>query len=131
VVISQAQWDQLVAHTREESPKECCGWMRLRDGAVEEVVRGENHIETSPLYGYRLDARSLFAAYEAEEEGFEIAVYHSHPRSPAEPSQTDINVAPQDLNWGYVIVSGTEEPAVRAWRIDDGRVEEEDVSVQG
>lgn len=129
--MTQAQWDALVAHTREESPKECCGWLRLSDGRVEEVFRGKNDIDTSPLYGYRLDARSLFDAYEAEEEGFGVAVYHSHPRSPAEPSQTDINVAPKDLNWGYVIVSGSEEPAVRAWRIADGRVEEEDVTVEG
>ena len=129
MVISQAQWDALVAHTREESPKECCGWMRLRDGRVEEVLRGTNEIPTSPLYGYTLDSRSLLDAYKAEEEGAGVAMYHSHPRSPAEPSQTDINLADYP-DWLYVIVSGTETPAVRAWRIADGRVEEENVTVE-
>jgi proteasome lid subunit RPN8/RPN11 len=130
VVISQAHWDELIAHTREESPKECCGWLRLRDGRVDAVFRGQNVIETSPMYGYKLDARTLYDAYMAEEEGHGIAMYHSHPRSPAEPSQTDINLA-EYPHWLYVIVSGTEEPAVRAWRIDDGKVEEEDVRVEG
>ena len=128
--MTQAQWDALVAHTHEESPKECCGWLRLSDGRVDEVFRGENAIETSPLYGYTLDSRTLFDAYQAEEEGAEIAMYHSHPRSKAEPSQQDVNIAFYP-HWLYVIVSGTHEPAVRAWRIADGRVEEEDVTVEG
>ena len=65
-----------------------------------------------------------------EEEGYEVVVYHSHPASPAEPSQTDINLAAYP-DWRYVIVSATHEPTVRCWRIDDGRVEEEDVTVDG
>jgi [CysO sulfur-carrier protein]-S-L-cysteine hydrolase len=57
-----------------------------------------------------------------------VGIYHSHPRSPAEPSQTDINLAHYP-HWLYVIVSLAGEPNVRAWRIADGKVEEEPVSV--
>ena len=51
-----------------------------------------------------------------------MGIYHSHPRSPAEPSQTDINLAHYP-HWTYLIVSleRPEEPVVRAWRIADGR----------
>jgi [CysO sulfur-carrier protein]-S-L-cysteine hydrolase len=129
VVISEADRDALVEHAREASPNECCGYARTRDGRVEEVVRGENVIETSAMYGYKLDSKSLFEAYKLQDEDYEVAMYHSHPRSPAEPSQTDINLA-QDPNWLYLIVSPTHDPAVRAWRIADGRVEEEDVTVE-
>jgi Prokaryotic homologs of the JAB domain len=62
VRISRAHWDELVAHAREESPNECCGYMRLQDGAVEEVFRAVN--ERASPYGYELDHRSLFAANE-------------------------------------------------------------------
>ena len=55
------------------------------------VKRAENP-RKSP-YGYELDHRSLFAANELDDDGFEVGIYHSHPRSPAEPSQTDINLA--------------------------------------
>ncbi len=126
VRISQAFWDELVAHARDEAPNECCGYMRMRDGTVEEVVRAVN--ERHSPYGYELDAGSLFAANELDEQGYEVGIYHSHPRSAAEPSQTDINLAHYP-HWTYLIVSLAGEPEVRAWRIADGRVEEEPVEV--
>jgi proteasome lid subunit RPN8/RPN11 len=126
MVISADQHAQLIAHAMEEAPNECCGWIRLSDGSVDEVIRGEN-LRASP-YGYELDSKTLLAANEADDDGREVAIYHSHPRSPAEPSQTDINLATYP-HWRYVIVSGTHEPAVRAWRIADGKVEEEPVEL--
>lgn len=126
--MAKAHWEQLVAHAREEAPNECCGYMRLSDGLVEEVVRAVNEYE-SPRYGYVLDSDSTRDAALLSEAGHEIATYHSHPRSPAEPSQTDINIAywPE---WVYVIVSPEGDPQVRAWRIEDGRVEEEQLTVE-
>ena len=126
VRISRAHWDDLVAHARDEAPNECCGFLWMKDGAVEGVRRAENP-RRSP-YGYELDHRSLFAANELDDEGFEIGIYHSHPRSPAEPSQTDINLASYP-HWRYLIVSLEREPVVRAWRIAHGGVEEEELDV--
>ena len=125
--MSQDQWDALVAHARDDAPNECCGYMRLREGAVDQVFRSRN--ERNSPYGYELDHKSLFAANELDDNGFEVAIYHSHPRSPAEPSQTDINLA-QYPHWLYLIVSLADEPVVRAWRIDDGRVEEEEIVLE-
>ena len=115
-----------MAHAREEAPNECCGYLRAADGAVEEVFRSKN-LRASP-YGYELDAGSLLAANELDDQGHEVGIYHSHPRSPAEPSQTDINLA-QYPDWTYLIVSLAGEPEVRAWRIADGRVDEEEIVV--
>ena len=130
MVISKSDWDELVAHARESVPNECCGYARAKDGRVEQVFRGENVTETSKMYGYMLDSHSMFKAYELEEAGFDVVMYHSHPASPAEPSQTDINLASYP-DWRYVIVSPTHEPHVRCWRIAEGKVEEEDVTVEG
>jgi [CysO sulfur-carrier protein]-S-L-cysteine hydrolase len=127
MVISQADRDELVAHARDDAPNECCGYARARDGRVEEVFRSEN-LRKSP-YGYELDPRSLLAANELDDEGSEVVIYHSHPKSPAEPSQTDINLA-QYPHWLYLIVSLAGDPVVRAWRIADGRVEEEQIVVE-
>lgn len=126
MLITRDHWDELVAHARDTAPNECCGYARARDGRIEELFRAEN-LRNSP-YGYELDARSLLAANELDEEGFEVAIYHSHPRSPAEPSQTDINLAHYP-HWRYLIVSLAGNPDVRAWRIADGAVEEEAVDV--
>ena len=54
-----------MAHAREEAPNECCGYLRLRDGSVEEVFRATN--ERKSPYGYELDHRSLFAANELDD----------------------------------------------------------------
>ncbi len=125
--ISQADWDELVAHAREDAPNECCGYARMTDGRIDEVFRAEN-LRHSP-YGYELDSRSLLAVNDFDDEGYGVAVYHSHPRSPAEPSQTDINLALYP-DWLYLIVSLESEPVVRAWRIKDGSVREEDIVVE-
>jgi proteasome lid subunit RPN8/RPN11 len=127
MVISQAHRDALVAHAREEQPNECCGYARLSDGRVDEVFRAQS--ERRSPYGYELDPKSLLKANELDDEGFGVAIYHSHPKSEAKPSQTDINLAHYP-HWLYVIVSLEGEPDVRAWRIEDGRVEEEDVVVE-
>jgi [CysO sulfur-carrier protein]-S-L-cysteine hydrolase len=125
--ISRAHRDELIAHAREDAPNECCGYMRLSDGRVDEVFRAENTYNAPTRF--MLDDRSLFAANELDDEGYGVAIYHSHPRSPAEPSQTDINIAAYP-HWLYLIVSlAGEEPEVRAWRIADGRVDEEDIVV--
>ena len=124
--ISQAQLDDVIAHAQADAPNECCGYMKLSDGRVDEVFRAEN-LRNSP-YGYEIDPKSLLAANDLDDDGFGVAIYHSHPRSPADPSQTDINLAHYP-HWLYVIVSLAGEPDMRAWRIADGRVEEEPVDV--
>ena len=124
--MTRDQWDELVAHAREDAPNECCGYMRIDDGHVGEVFRSTNG-RASP-YGYELDAESLLAANNLDWDGHGVGIYHSHPKSPAEPSQTDINLA-QYPHWLSLIVSLADEPVVRAWRIADGRVEEEEIVV--
>ena len=124
--IARAHHAELIAHAREEAPNECCGCVRGRDGRIEEVFRSTN-LRASP-YGYELDPQSLLAANEWDDDGFEVGIYHSHPKSAAEPSQTDINLAHYP-HWTYLIVSLAGEPEVRAWRIAEGRVEEEPLEV--
>src|SRR3954454_7439205 len=108
--MSKLQWDEIVAHAREEAPNECCGYLRAEDGMVEEIVRSRN-LRASP-YGYELDAESLLAANRLDDDGHPVGISPSHPRSPAEPSQTDINLAYYP-HWTYLIVTLADgEPGV-------------------
>jgi proteasome lid subunit RPN8/RPN11 len=126
VRITATQLDALVAHARDEAPNECCGYLRAAEGRVEEVFRSRNL--RNSRYGYELDPQSLLAANELDDEGYQVGIYHSHPRSSPEPSQTDINLAHYP-HWTYLIVSLAGDARVRAWRIADGRVEEEELAV--
>ncbi len=125
--VTRDQWQEIVDHAREQAPKECCGYGHGTDGRVEAVHRSRNLRDSR--YGYELDGPSLLAANERDDEGHEVFIYHSHPRSPAQPSQTDVNLA-QYPHWLQVIVSLAAEPDVRAWRIAGGRVEEEPIEIQ-
>jgi [CysO sulfur-carrier protein]-S-L-cysteine hydrolase len=127
VRISRADYDELIAHAREAEPEECCGVARLNDGRVEEVVRGTN-TQKSRKYGFEIDYATMMTAIEWEDDGFAIASYHSHPRSAAEPSQQDRNVA-QYPAWLNLIVSLEDDPHVRAWWIVDGDVREEPLEI--
>ncbi len=124
--LTRSQWDELIAHAREEAPNECCGILLIDAGGVETVRRASN--ERASPYGYSLDAKSLLEAFTAAEDGYTVGIYHSHPRSAPEPSQTDINLA-EYPDYLYVIVSLAGDPRVRAWWIAEGKVREEDVEV--
>ena len=125
--MTRDQWDQLIQHARDDAPNECCGLLWAREGTVEQVERAENK-RHSP-YGFELTGATLIQANDLDDEGYEVAVYHSHPKSAAEPSQTDINLA-QYPHWLWLIVSLAQEEAdVRAWRIDAGKVDEEPIEV--
>jgi proteasome lid subunit RPN8/RPN11 len=127
--MTKAQWDELIDHARAEEPNECCGYLRATDGVVEETFRAEN-TRKSP-YGFALGFDALMAANDLDDEGFEVGIYHSHPRSAAEPSQTDINLATYP-DWAFLIVSlAKEDGEVRAWHIVDGAVSEEEIVVDG
>jgi proteasome lid subunit RPN8/RPN11 len=125
VRISREHIDEIVAHAREEAPNECCGIVASSDGAAVKVFRATN-AEASPVR-YSLDPREQYEiTKEIENEGWELgAIYHSHTRSPAYPSQTDVNLAfyPDAL---YVIVSlaGAGAPDLRAFRIAEEQIEE-------
>src|SRR5512147_2470754 len=91
--LSKDQIDELIAHAREEDPNECCGMIGARDGRATTIYRASN-AEASPLR-YNLDPTDQFRIMsEMEERGEDLgAIYHSHTKSPAYPSQTDINLA--------------------------------------
>jgi len=120
VRISRANLDQLIEHAGQEAPNECCGYLRAKDGVVEEVFRAVN--ERNSPYGYELDPKSLFAVNDLDDEGFEVGVYHSHPHSAPVPSPTDLEQAFEE--YVYVIagpVDGSAPFEIRGYRLNRER----------
>ncbi|MGD9736795.1 MAG: Mov34/MPN/PAD-1 family protein [Solirubrobacterales bacterium] len=129
--ISQQLLDEMVAHAREDVPNECCGMVGGRDGTAERVVRVEN-AAASPLR-YEMDPQGQFDALkEIEADGGELlAIYHSHTKSAAYPSQTDVN---QAQNWPeqiYLIVSlaDPDVPDVKAFTLADLQIADAELDV--
>jgi [CysO sulfur-carrier protein]-S-L-cysteine hydrolase len=129
--ISQALIDEMVAHAREDLPNECCGMLGGRDGEATSVVRVKN-AASSPLR-YEMDPQGQFDALkEIEDGGAElVGIYHSHTRSAAYPSQTDVNEARMWPEQVYVIVSleNEEAPDVKAYDLADLKIADVDLDV--
>ena len=118
--------DEMVRHTQEDAPNECCGILAGKDGRVTRLYRVSN-VERSPNL-YRMDAVEFVRAdEEIRESGAKIVgIYHSHTHTEGYPSRRDRRLAysPEPL---YFIVSlqDSARPTVRAFRIRDEGVTEE------
>ncbi len=121
--------DEMIGHAREEAPNECCGIIAGQDGLAVKLFRARNS-EASP-YNYNVDSHDLFRIHrECDGNGWEfLTIYHSHTASEAYPSSTDVRLAFWPETY-YVLVSlqDPENPAVRAFRIVDGAVDEEELA---
>jgi proteasome lid subunit RPN8/RPN11 len=122
--ISQQLVDEMVAHAREDLPNECCGMVGGTGDEATEVIRVANSA-ASPLR-YEMDPQEQYNALRAIEDGGGelLAIYHSHTKSAAYPSQTDVNQAVSWPDQIYVIVSLADEDAadVRAYLLKDLRI---------
>ncbi len=79
----------IVAHARAEYPNEACGLLRGRNDRVLDILPARN-VAADPRRDYQVDAQNLLRALRWEDRGDElIAIYHSHPSSPAYPSAVD------------------------------------------
>jgi [CysO sulfur-carrier protein]-S-L-cysteine hydrolase len=129
--IARMLLEEIASHAREEAPNECCGMVAGRDGEATRVHRARN-AEASPLR-YAVHPSDQFRIItEIEECGEEVAaIYHSHTKSAAQPSQTDINLAENWPDPVYLICSlADSEPEVRGFAIRDGRVQEVELVVE-
>jgi proteasome lid subunit RPN8/RPN11 len=127
--------DEMVAHCLEGRPNEACGVLASAGGDVVKVFRMSN-ASASPLR-YSLDPKEQLAVYKKlDEQGWELAgVFHSHTRTEAYPSPTDVRLASEDVP--YVIVSlAAAEADIRAFRIrkeswgaEEGEIEELAVTI--
>jgi [CysO sulfur-carrier protein]-S-L-cysteine hydrolase len=128
--LRQDQLERLLAHVQAEAPNEACGLLVGRGSTVERAYPMENAEHSRSAY--RLHPEEQYRVFmDMEESGQEmVAIYHSHPHSPAYPSPRDVNLAfyPEVV---YLIVSLMEpgHPVWRAFRIQEGEITEEQVTV--
>jgi proteasome lid subunit RPN8/RPN11 len=125
LLIPRPLLDRMVAHCRGAYPNETCGILAGKGFTVEKIYEMTN-VEPSPV-SYLMDPKEQFLAMkEMRSEGTRmIAIYHSHPQSPAYPSQKDVSLAfyPDAV---YVIVGLTDpnRPEIRGFEIREGKVKE-------
>jgi [CysO sulfur-carrier protein]-S-L-cysteine hydrolase len=124
VVIPAAVRSALVEHAEAEKPNEACGLIALRDGRAERYLAGRNGA-ASP-YRFELEVRPDL--WFLEDDGYELAVFHSHLFSPPHPSRTDVENIGLWERRPYLIYS-LRRDELAAWTIADGSIEPLELTV--
>jgi len=109
----------LIGHARDAAPLECCGLLAGDGDLIDEFVRTRN-VRASEV-AYEIDPREHIAVIKSLRGRARsvLGAYHSHPRTPALPSATDLAEAHYEQDFVYVIVSLEREPPdVRAYRLE-------------
>ena len=116
-------FEDMLEQARAEAPVECCGILAGRNGRAEKLYKMANaehrrdHFMMEPEQQFEVvrDIRSSSLDM--------LAIYHSHPETPARPSAEDVRLA-LTPNVVYVILSLQPDngPAVKGFQIDDGTV---------
>jgi proteasome lid subunit RPN8/RPN11 len=118
VVIPAEVRAELRKHAEDEAPNEACGVVVVKDGVAERYVRGHN-AAASP---YRFELEVPPETWFLEDDGYELAVFHSHLSSPPRPSRTDVENIGLWQGKPYLILSVGSD-ALAGWTIVDGRIE--------
>ena len=117
MVISAEVRAALEEHARAEAPNEACGVVVLRNGKAERYEPGRNRSASPYRFELEVDPEIWFL----EDDGYELAVFHSHVSSAPRPSRTDVENIGLWQGRPYLILSlGTGELA--AWQITDGEI---------
>ena len=127
--ISQHVLDLITSHAKQGLPHEVCGYLAEKDGRISahyeltNIDAAVDHFSMSP-------EEQFAAVKDMRQKGLTLkAVYHSHPETPARPSEEDIKLA-YDPEISYVIVSLAEsEPAVKSFRIQQTEVTAEQIKI--
>jgi len=126
VVVPASVLSELAEHAREEAPNEACGLVVLKGGVAERYVRGRNAAASPYRFELEVDPETWFL----EDDGYELAVYHSHVSSPPRPSRTDVENIGLWAGRPYLIYT-LRTGELAAWTISDGTFEPLPLGSQG
>ncbi len=130
MVINQSVLSAITIHATKELPHEACGYLAERNGIIEQhyemtnIDKAADHFSMNP-------SEQFAAIKEMRKQGQKLAaVYHSHPETPARPSEEDIRLA-YDPGISHVIISLAvpESISVKAYKITSGQVFPENIEI--
>jgi proteasome lid subunit RPN8/RPN11 len=128
--IPERIFKQMVLQGRAVAPVEACGILAGRNGIVVKCFEMTN-ADNSAEHFTMVPEEQFAVAKDMRAAGLEMAaVYHTHPATPARPSQEDIKLAVMP-GAVYVILSLAvpDEPVAKAFAIEDGVVNKLDLEI--
>lgn len=132
IIIPKSIINQMIEQAKAEFPNEGCGILAGQGNKVSHIYKMVNSEKSAE--SFFMDPKEQFSVIKKmRQDNLEmLAIYHSHPSTPARPSAKDIEMAlyPQA---SYLIISleKRNEPLIRAFQIKEGKVEEEKIEIEG
>ena len=133
LTIDSAIVDAIVAHARRDHPDEACGVVAGPIGSdlPTRLIPMDNAARSMTFYEF--DSLEQLRVWREMDDNDEepVVIYHSHTATEAYPSRTDVSYA-NEPGAHYVLVATAEEfqdASFRSFRIVDGRITEEQVTV--
>lgn len=127
--IQTEAYRRIVGEAKAHAPLECCGYLAGVGKTITRAFPMKNVDQSREHYSF--DPGEQFAVIKRiRKENLKVlAVYHSHPETPARPSEEDIRLA-FDPDVSYVIISLCgEHEVVRSFQIGNGLVELEELTI--
>jgi proteasome lid subunit RPN8/RPN11 len=121
--------EKIIAHAKADLPNEACGYLAGNDNTITLSYQLTN-IDHSPEHFSFDPAEQFKTVKDVRNKGLQIiANYHSHPETPARPSQEDIRLAYDPAIFYFIISLAQNEPVVKAFRIVNGAVTNEELTI--
>ncbi len=127
--LKKSIYNEMILHAKEGFPLEVCGYLSETDGILSKSYQMTNTDKSNEHF--TMDPAEQFAAVKAMRDSGEkmAVVYHSHPESPARPSEEDKKLA-HDSSVSYIIISlAPKDAVIKSFRIKDGISEEEEIEL--
>ncbi len=126
--IPQTILDAMVAHAQEGFPLEVCGILGGTVDTVSDFFPMTNTDASNEHF--MMEPREQFAVIkQLRSKGLAMAaIYHSHPETPARPSEEDIRLAlTPDVSYLIISLADAATPVVKSFKISAGVVEHEPI----
>ena len=114
----------LAEHSQQEAPNEACGLVLLRDGRAERYEPGRNAAASPYRFELEFDDPEIWYA---EDDGYDLAVFHSHVSAPARPSRTDVENIGLWEGKPYLVYS-LQQDDLAAFRIEGDQIAQLEVT---
>ena len=123
-------FEKMLEHAKAETPIEACGILAGKNQRIEKFYPMTNIDQSSGHF--MMDAKEQFAVVKnIRAAGLEmLAIYHSHPRTPARPSAEDIKLAlTPDVIYVIVSLRDLNNPAIEGFLLNDGKIQKVPVKI--
>ncbi|MDO8603722.1 MAG: M67 family metallopeptidase [Candidatus Omnitrophota bacterium] len=122
--------DEIIDHCKREFPNEACGILAGKEGKAEKVYEMKN-ADASPSTFLMEPKEQLCIMKDMRNSGVQMTgIYHSHVASQAYPSEHDVKMAfYPEVSYVIISLKDDKNPVIRSFKIQDGKIKEEDVRV--